>query len=91
MGVREDPYHGRGATSESINALPSYKFKSKRRSRGETETNLDSPRSVGGLVAAGTDKERIISAEDAVRFSTHFYHLALNAVPCVYSKSLVVC
>lgn len=54
----------RGASAESINALPTYKFKAKRiRSADESEIDSDGE---GGIVAAGTDKERVISAEDAV-------------------------
>ncbi|KAL6334297.1 hypothetical protein AAG906_014697 [Vitis piasezkii] len=45
----------RGATPESINELPTYKFKSKENGRGE-----------GGVWAAGTIKERTLSEEDAV-------------------------
>lgn len=59
-------FHGRGATSESIDALPTYKFKTKRRkNRGDREINLES-QCDGGILAAGTDKERMISGEDAV-------------------------
>ncbi|XP_042378863.1 E3 ubiquitin-protein ligase At1g12760-like isoform X2 [Zingiber officinale] len=63
---REDMIHDRGATLESINALPSYKFKTKRRkNKGDSERSLDG-HSTDGILAAGTDKERTISAEDAV-------------------------
>ncbi|KMT16888.1 hypothetical protein BVRB_2g043630 [Beta vulgaris subsp. vulgaris] len=59
LGFREDLNQTRGATSESINALPTYKFKLKksRNSDGVGES---------GVVAAGTEKERAISGEDAV-------------------------
>ena len=57
----------RGATPESINALPSYKFKSKRGScTGEENEGNSESIGEGGILAAGTDKERAISAEDAV-------------------------
>ncbi|KAK7351414.1 hypothetical protein VNO77_10856 [Canavalia gladiata] len=63
LGVREDLTQTRGATSESINALPTYKFKMKKnKSRDES----DSAGGEGGVVAAGTEKERMISGEDAV-------------------------
>lgn len=53
----------RGATSESINALPIFKFKMKKNKRnGEG----NSAAAEGGVVAAGTEKERVISGEDAV-------------------------
>ncbi|XP_020585328.1 E3 ubiquitin-protein ligase At1g63170 [Phalaenopsis equestris] len=64
MGLREEMILTRGAPAESINALPTYKFKVKRmQTAGESEIDSESD---GGIVAAGTDKERIISAEDAV-------------------------
>ncbi|OAY85152.1 E3 ubiquitin-protein ligase, partial [Ananas comosus] len=65
FGVREELGHSRGASSETINALPICKFKSKRsRNRGKeiSSENLQE----GGILAAGTSKERVISAEDAV-------------------------
>lgn len=63
LGVREDLSQNRGATSESINALPTYKFKMKKNKRsGES----NSAAAEGGVVAAGTEKERVISGEDAV-------------------------
>ncbi|KAJ6793230.1 E3 ubiquitin-protein ligase-like [Iris pallida] len=65
MGFREDTGQNRGATSESINALPTYKFKSKSLNNEASEVNSDGP-GEGGILAAGTDKERTISAEDAV-------------------------
>ncbi|KAJ1438221.1 Zinc finger, RING-type [Sesbania bispinosa] len=62
LGVREDLTQNRGATSESINALPTYKFKLKKNKRnGES----NSAAAEGGIVAAGTEKERVISGEDA--------------------------
>ncbi|XP_027330366.1 E3 ubiquitin-protein ligase At1g63170-like [Abrus precatorius] len=62
LGVREDLSQNRGATSESINALPTYKFKTKKNKRNG-EGNIAAE---GGIVAAGTEKERVISGEDAV-------------------------
>lgn len=52
-----------GASSESINSLPTYKFKMKKnKSKGESNSAVGE----GGVVAAGTEKERMISGEDAV-------------------------
>lgn len=71
MGFREDLNHIRGANQESINALPIYKFRVKRintnSNRENSEIPLDSQGADGGgIIGAGTDKERMISAEDAV-------------------------
>ncbi|KAL5975618.1 hypothetical protein ACLOJK_019943 [Asimina triloba] len=58
--------HTRGATSEAIGSLPIYKFKSKRnRNIQESEINPEGANE-GGTLAPGTDKERTISAEDAI-------------------------
>ncbi|KAF8393316.1 hypothetical protein HHK36_021557 [Tetracentron sinense] len=66
LGFREDLTQTRGATPESINALPTYKFKLKKDGNGEgREINSDGA-GEGGIVAAGTEKERVISGEDAV-------------------------
>lgn len=63
MGFREDLNQNRGASSDAINALGTYKFKSKK------PRNEDRNEGGGGVLAAGTDKQRVVSAEDAVRFS----------------------
>lgn len=88
MGFREDLTQNRGATPESINSLPTYKFKIKK-SRNGNGRDVNSGGGEGGVVAAGTEKERTISGEDAVSLSlTHpklpcllvlllLYHLAL--------------
>ncbi|KAH7657292.1 hypothetical protein IHE45_17G012500 [Dioscorea alata] len=68
LGFREEMNQTRGATPESINALPSYKFKSKRACTGEENEGNSESIGEGGILAAGTDKERAISAEDAVSF-----------------------
>lgn len=66
LGFREDLAHTRGATLESISALPTYKFKLKKNSSGgEGDINSDGAGD-GGVVAVGTEKERIILGEDAV-------------------------
>lgn len=62
LGFREDLTQNRGATSESIDALPTYKFKLKKHRNGDDRDAV----SDGGVIAAGTDKERVISGEDAV-------------------------
>lgn len=64
LGFREDLSQTRGATTESINALPTYKFKLKR--NGTNDDQEINSADEGGLLAAGTEKERAISEEDAV-------------------------
>ncbi|KAL9400262.1 hypothetical protein Peur_009223 [Populus x canadensis] len=63
LGFREDMAQTRGATTESIDALPTYKFKLIKNRNGEDSS---AGASDGGVVAAGTEKERVISGEDAV-------------------------
>ncbi|KAJ0031815.1 hypothetical protein Pint_12749 [Pistacia integerrima] len=65
LGLREDLAQTRGATAESIDALPTYKFKLKKTRSGNDRDN-SSGSAEGGVVAAGTEKERVISGEDAV-------------------------
>lgn len=65
LGFREDPTQSRGATTESINSLPTYKFKVKKNKSGNDKENSTGVVE-GGIVAAGTEKERVISGEDAV-------------------------
>ncbi|OMO52377.1 Zinc finger, RING-type [Corchorus capsularis] len=65
LGFREDLSQARGATPESIDALPTYKFKVKK-SRNSDDRENNSGAGEGGVVAAGTEKERVISGEDAV-------------------------
>lgn len=55
---------------ESINALPTYKFNLKR-SGNVDDQEIDNGLGEGGILAAGTEKERAMSGEDAVsRFNT---------------------
>lgn len=61
LGVREDMYGMRGATEESINALPTHKF-----SGNDDAGDGNSGGNQGGYIAAGTEKERPISGEDAI-------------------------
>lgn len=63
LGFRED-LTTRGATSESINALPTYKFKLKKNRNSDDREGTGAGE--GGVVAAGTERERVISGEDAV-------------------------
>lgn len=70
LGFREDQTQTKGASSEVINSLPTYKFKGKveRESTNPKDDNESDSDSLyeGGFVVAGTDNERSVSAEDAV-------------------------
>ncbi|KAF8088179.1 hypothetical protein N665_0550s0029 [Sinapis alba] len=66
LGYREDLTQPRGATPESINALPTHKFKLKKSRSSSGGDDNGSSTGEGGVVAAGTDNERAISGEDAV-------------------------
>ncbi|KAJ9549652.1 hypothetical protein OSB04_022195 [Centaurea solstitialis] len=65
LGFREDSAQNRGATTESINSLPTYKFTIKKHKHGKNK-ETQSGASEGGVVAAGTEHERVLSGEDAV-------------------------
>lgn len=64
MGIREDLSKPRGASTETIDALPTYKFKS--RKNGSIDDELCLKASKGGILADGTQNEHAISGEDAV-------------------------
>ncbi|KAK7255314.1 hypothetical protein RIF29_28721 [Crotalaria pallida] len=65
LGIREDFSQNRGASAESINALPIYKFKMKE-NKNDGVQDVNTATDEGGVLAAGTEKERLISGEDAV-------------------------
>ncbi|XP_010913034.1 E3 ubiquitin-protein ligase At1g63170 isoform X1 [Elaeis guineensis] len=65
LGFQEDLGQTGGATTEAINTLPTYKFRAERSRIRGAETNSENICN-GGTVASGTDRERIISPEDAV-------------------------
>ncbi|XP_048129704.1 E3 ubiquitin-protein ligase At1g63170 [Rhodamnia argentea] len=65
LGIREDFSQTRGATSESINALPIYKFKLKQDLNADGR-DFNPGGSEGGVLAPGTEKERFLAGEDAV-------------------------
>ena len=64
-GFNGDLTQNRGAPPESINSLPTYKFKMKK-TRNKNGREINSDAGEGGVVAAGTEKERVISGEDVV-------------------------
>ena len=70
LGFLEDQAETKGASSEVINSLPTYKFKRKVEHertdlKDDNESDSDSL-CEGGFVAAGTENERSVSAEDAI-------------------------
>lgn len=61
----------RGATDEAIHALPTYKFKLKK-----SRNSSDTENSGEGVIAAGTERERTISGDDAVSVPSFSYCVA---------------
>uniref|UniRef100_A0A5B7A3S4 RING-type domain-containing protein n=1 Tax=Davidia involucrata TaxID=16924 RepID=A0A5B7A3S4_DAVIN len=84
LGVREDLTQNRGATPESINSLPTFKFKIKKNRNGNDRENNTSA-GESGVVAAGTEKERVISGEDAaccICLAKYANNDELRELPC---------
>lgn len=96
LGIREDFSQNRGASQELINSLPTYKFKAKKNKGGNGKENSTGT-GEGGIVAAGTEHERVISGEDAVSFislslKNHFIIWKLfNAQIFSFSFNVAVC
>ncbi|MCO5608817.1 hypothetical protein L7F22_063034 [Adiantum nelumboides] len=68
LSYREEHGHAKGALPDVIAALPVYKFRRKGSNKVcKDETDYDSESSEeGGIFAPGTERERIVSGEDAV-------------------------
>lgn len=86
LGIREDLSQTRGATVDLINSLPVYKFKLKK-NMNLNDQELDSGVGEGGILAAGTEKEREISGEDAVCcicLARYADNDELRELPCIH-------
>ncbi|OIW14518.1 hypothetical protein TanjilG_04951 [Lupinus angustifolius] len=83
LGIQEDFSQNRGASAVCINALPIYKFKMKENENsGVQDVNTE-----GGLLASGTEKERLISREDAVCcicLAKYVDDDELRELPCIH-------
>nr|GMC58748.1 E3 ubiquitin-protein ligase At1g63170-like [Ipomoea batatas] len=87
LGVHEDMNGMRGASEESINALPTYKFKSKRNGSGisgDNETEVEE----GGFLAEGTEKERVISGEDAPHLNVYTLTFSCKSFEVIHDSRL---
>ncbi|EYU21913.1 hypothetical protein ABFS82_01G026900 [Erythranthe guttata] len=85
LGFREDLSQDRGATQDSINSLPTYKFKVKKNKKGHDKESTSEVE--GGIVAAGTEKERTISGDDAVCcicLAKYLNNDELRELPCTH-------
>lgn len=73
LGLREEFNQTRGATTDMICSLPTYKFKLKVSQNGqENEPSLEDTYE-GGILGVGTDRERVVSAEDCVSNLSFFF------------------
>jgi hypothetical protein len=91
LGYQEESRQVKGASVEAISALPTYRFKLKgandtKINKEENESDSEGP-GEGGLVAAGTDKERLVSPEDAVCcicLGKYKDNVELRELPCTH-------
>lgn len=91
LGFREDPNQTKGASADVISALPTYKFKAKSskdmKSKKDENDSDSEGGGEGGFVAPGTDKERQVSAEDAlccICLGTYVDGVELRELPCTH-------
>ncbi|XP_051151623.1 E3 ubiquitin-protein ligase At1g63170-like [Andrographis paniculata] len=86
LGFREDFSLNRGASQDSINSLPTYKFKVKK-NKSSGSKDHSSTAGEGGIVGAGTEKERVLSGEDAVCcicLAKYAHNDELRELPCAH-------
>lgn len=84
MGIREDLSKPRGASVETIDALPTYKFKFKKNGSIDDE-QICLKASKDGILADGTQDERVISGEDAlccICLAAYVDNDELRELPC---------
>ncbi|KAL4285842.1 hypothetical protein AHAS_Ahas19G0026600 [Arachis hypogaea] len=87
FGIPEDFSPNRGASIESINALPIYKFKLKKNENSGVEDVNTTAEDDGGILAAGTEKERPISGEDSaccICLAKYVDNDELRELPCFH-------
>lgn len=80
LSYREDHGQAKGALPDVIAALPIYKFRKKNSTgkpcKDENDSDSESP-GEGGIFAPGTEKERVVSGEDAVCAEAMFVYACL--------------
>ena len=84
LGFCEEHLRSRGASSELIATLPTYNFKAKFANNSSEVNELDNQ---GGLVAEGTNNERLVSADDAlcsICLGKYKDKVELRELPCFH-------
>lgn len=86
LGFREEPHHNSGASSEIIEALPTYNFKAKTSNTiNDVNKDINELNTQGGIVAQGAKNERLVSSEDAlcsICLGKYKDEVELRELPC---------